>query len=1304
MANSRPCLGNNPPPFFPSLSYSKRPSGSPPSPSHSRSPVRPVAPAAPAAPAYQLDPLLRSLSPEATLQALSSTDAVPNTEKAAHDILSQSISQVPQADRALGIRAAVCAKNLSLWYKEVQSWNWPKRSDAHLGKAFIPPPSTPSSALTVADAQDEYYGSLPASVVEQHESRIEEIRDGMESLGVDELKEHVLNAHIPSRSRPSSSNSTMSVPPPLSYVQLSDFTAVVTATILRALPILSRLNSLLSTWDVRLLVLRQIPGLLRALSVTRATLDDAFRNLKSRDPPSEGDAIYSRSNFYAKQTELGAAVASAGRRMDNVLDALEGREDSLPENWIDDLEAIESDFSTWVVEAEKRSAENEWMRLNAQTSQDHDASLAAPHQPSLSRSLDETPHVPESSVSPPDSTRRNGRPFLMETIQEEPFSVLVSGNEAVKEPAVVSNSRETSVPASDLDDHVLSHSEELPAGSQEEITALPDVQPRPSPLTHAETGSEAKQVPQSSSGSDRNVEESHSSSHINVPPSFITHEAPPDSAIVQVPDVTKPVADEPSPTAQDFSVPDETDSPKASESSNSESSAATELRYTDESPSVTIVADVASDIPAVSVVPAIQEEESSSQPTNSSPSPSKPHLPETDKEVTAQPSNEDASPPPPKQPLESPIKLSKIRQAPKLDKNNEPRRTSDTSADSLSDYPSLMSSPEIREPHTASLNGKPLFLEAHPQFQRASLPPSSNDYTLREDHLRRFDDQKASAGLALKHNRAVSLPLQRFIDERLDMNYENNDAGTDAADSSGGAGRRPSSVASRLENQGSSSNKNNSAQTTSIQRLASQRFGHSREAKPPSRPKSRLSEPWDHTKKAPLRNAAQRSLNSQPPARLAANRLSKGLNTYRSAESLRHPGRDSKPQSRANTPVEAVRKNGSGSSTPSRSPRRSKDHLDEKISTILDTLPARIQLLSGQDDSDASSVASSVAPQKHKERFRSVSSGAAPHASGTPAPPSLTLTPAVPRRRQSHAHGPEESSVKLYHLHKGGKTNPTKLFVRSVGERGERVMVRVGGGWADLGEYLREYAIHHGRRHVSDTPRVEVQGLPSGNNTTAATNAANTANAAVERPRSVLSNRPTSSLAVRKTRRASNVSDAGPDNRADIRAVSMGDSPLSSSTSRRRLSVSSNNSVGTTSLASETHHASCYSASVYSPTTTIAAGSTRSTPLGLAGPKPRSRHVSMSPESEAWVEDVLGQARRSSLRPGPPPPVDHQTDSPHGQAQVSGSPRAAPILSKVRSVGDMGSLRSVSDIGNAGTSRRVALRGLGGSRRSSRQG
>ncbi|PUU76220.1 hypothetical protein B9Z19DRAFT_1066806 [Tuber borchii] len=52
--------------------------------------------------------------------------------------------------------------------------------------------------------------------------------------------------------------------------------------------------------------------------------------------------------------------------------------------------------------------------------------------------------------------------------------------------------------------------------------------------------------------------------------------------------------------------------------------------------------------------------------------------------------------------------------------------------------------------------------------------------------------------------------------------------------------------------------------------------------------------------------------------------------------------------------------------------------------------------------------------------------------------------------------------IKLYHLHLTDGQAPIKLYIRLVGENGERVMVRVGGGWADLAEYLKEYVAHHG--------------------------------------------------------------------------------------------------------------------------------------------------------------------------------------------------------------------------------------------------
>lgn len=96
-------------------------------PAHSRESSRSISPERNPGALYQkIDPLLANLSPESTLHALTSAEAVPSNEKFAHDVLSRSISHVSPADRALGIRAAIAAQNLGLWYKEVRSWTWPR--------------------------------------------------------------------------------------------------------------------------------------------------------------------------------------------------------------------------------------------------------------------------------------------------------------------------------------------------------------------------------------------------------------------------------------------------------------------------------------------------------------------------------------------------------------------------------------------------------------------------------------------------------------------------------------------------------------------------------------------------------------------------------------------------------------------------------------------------------------------------------------------------------------------------------------------------------------------------------------------------------------------------------------------------------------------------------------------------------------------------------------------------------------------------------------------------------------------------
>jgi hypothetical protein len=104
---------------------------------------------------------------------------------------------------------------------------------------------------------------------------------------------------------------------------------------------------------------------------------------------------------------------------------------------------------------------------------------------------------------------------------------------------------------------------------------------------------------------------------------------------------------------------------------------------------------------------------------------------------------------------------------------------------------------------------------------------------------------------------------------------------------------------------------------------------------------------------------------------------------------------------------------------------------------------------------------------------------------------------------------------------------------------------------------------------------------------------------------------------------------------------------------------------------------SAYASTPLSTSTMGPTFSSHSAPLGLAGPKPKSRQVSMSPESEAWVEDVVGQARKTSST------LRHE--------RSSGSLRGL----RQRDQWDRGpKLRSVSDIGSVGLNKRVFLRGL----------
>lgn len=294
----------------------------------------------------ELDPLLANLSPDSTLKALRATETIPGG--AAQDALTSSIVDASSTEREIGIRAAFAAQKLREWRTEVTEWKWPNKRERALGVGFSPPANADTSNV-------EYLGSLPIDLVDQYEDRLGEIRDDLDSLGIEEIKDHVLEAHVPANNKKSAES--LNIRPigvRTSYGRMRDFTALITATVIQALPDLAKLNILLDEWDTRLKVLRSLPKFRFGLAAVQSGLQSAIQEL--RDPElarNITDATYEHKKLW-----LGEQVADLGRRTDQLLDILEGQEDSLPQIWIDRLEKVELDYATWVVDAQQRALKN----------------------------------------------------------------------------------------------------------------------------------------------------------------------------------------------------------------------------------------------------------------------------------------------------------------------------------------------------------------------------------------------------------------------------------------------------------------------------------------------------------------------------------------------------------------------------------------------------------------------------------------------------------------------------------------------------------------------------------------------------------------------------------------------------------------------------------------------------------------------------------------------------------------------------------------------------------------------------------
>lgn len=323
------------------------------------------------------DDILSDLSPATTLEAFTNPSGK----------LKASIEAATPSERAFGLRATLASKKIQEWVDELSGWPWP----AEGGSLGFEIPSAKRRKLSIQGddrgrrnsngytQEPKYIGSLLETEVERYENRIDDITADMEDLNVEEIKRQVLDTHFSPRSRPSSSASNAPPMPSLfaSYTRMDDFTAVITATVLQSLPNLSRLTRLMDVWNIRLSVLRKVPPLMLALDDAEIALKSGWTAIDksdaSQNPHPNEDAYLTRKAFEVMREVLQDKVTTFGQDLDYMLDTLEGREDTLPDSWLDRMETLENDYGTWVVSGDRKVREGEWARMAKARKEEDDA-------------------------------------------------------------------------------------------------------------------------------------------------------------------------------------------------------------------------------------------------------------------------------------------------------------------------------------------------------------------------------------------------------------------------------------------------------------------------------------------------------------------------------------------------------------------------------------------------------------------------------------------------------------------------------------------------------------------------------------------------------------------------------------------------------------------------------------------------------------------------------------------------------------------------------------------------------------------
>ncbi|KAK2027262.1 GAS2 domain-containing protein [Colletotrichum zoysiae] len=365
--------------------------------------------------ARNTDDLLSRLSPMTAVEMLQ----MPNTD------LKHCLDNSTASEQEFALRAAMASRKIYQWLEELSDWPWPATS----GSAGFEMPDAPKTKLNDAAASDtEYLGCLPAKDVARYEQRVDGISHDMDQLRIEDIKSHVMHTHILPLSRPGTPNlDSRSVAAAFSYNRMDDLTALLTAIVIQALPNLSKLCRLLKVWYIRLSVLRRIPALLTGIAEAEFALESAWNVLPSPagtpiennlEQQAQDDFSRFKQAFIVVKEVLEKQITKSGRSLDFMLDNLEGLQDTLPEIWLDRMEAVERNYADWVASGEQKMREGEWrQKAIAKVQVEHPLALPAVNEDSNTVTLP----VPITIEPPEEETRETSHPDTFSEATPEQF-------------------------------------------------------------------------------------------------------------------------------------------------------------------------------------------------------------------------------------------------------------------------------------------------------------------------------------------------------------------------------------------------------------------------------------------------------------------------------------------------------------------------------------------------------------------------------------------------------------------------------------------------------------------------------------------------------------------------------------------------------------------------------------------------------------------------------------------------------------------------------------------------------------------